>query len=172
MSSSTRFRLLAFLALCLALSAVAHGQQPLTPTWEEARAELANANDTVYVVTIAHPTSRHTCRMQSINAAEIVCSHHGHTTTYRAEDVAALVRRGTHTRWYLYAAAFLGAGGAATWGTVLLASVCAPCAVLTGVAAVLLYWMAPMSAMATDGDSPDKLLYLAPGQSLDLQHAG
>jgi hypothetical protein len=107
--------------------------------------------------------------MQSINASEIVCMHHGHATAYRANDVAALISPGTHTRWSLYAAGFLAASGAATWGTVVLASVCVPCAVVTGVAAIFLCWMAPASAMATDGDTSDKLLYLAPGETLKVK---
>jgi hypothetical protein len=169
MISSTLRSLFTVLALSFALVAVALGQNPVTPAWEGARAELVNTKQALYVVTIAHPKSRRACLMQSINAREIVCMHHGHTTAYRADDVAALISRGTHTRWYLYFAGFLAASGAAAWGTVVLASACAPCAVVTGAAAFFLLWMAPASGMATDGDAPDKLLYLASGQTLKVK---
>jgi hypothetical protein len=166
MISSTLRSLSTVLALGFASSVVALGQNPLSATWEGARAELVNTTQTLYVVTVAHPKSRHACLMQSINASEIVCMHHGHTTAYRADDVAALIYPGDHTRWYLYAAGFLAASGAAIWGTVALASVCGPCAVVTGFAAFILLWMAPASAMTADGDTSDKLLYLASGQTL------
>jgi hypothetical protein len=174
MISSTLRRLSTVLALGSAFATAALGQSPLAPTWESAREELVNTKHTLYVVTISHPSRRHTCLMQSINASEIVCSNHGHATAYRAEEVAALISPGTHTRWYLYAAGFLAAGGATTWVTVILAPVCVPCAATTGIAAFFLYWMAPMSAMATDDDTADTLLYLAPGQSLkvNLRRAG
>lgn len=162
------YRLFTVLALSFIFATVALGQRPLTPTWEGARAELVNMKHTLYVVTISRPMNRRRCLMQSINASEIVCTRHGHTTAYRAEDVAALIIPGTHTRWYFYAAGFLAAGGVATWGTVVLASACAACAAITGVATFFLYWMAPMSAMATDGDTPDTLLYLAPGRTLKV----
>lgn len=162
-------RIFTALALILVFATAASGQSPQTTTWEGARAVLAKTKQTVYIVTITHPKNRRTCLVQSIDASEIVCTHHGHSTAYRAEDVSALISPGTHTRWYLYAAGFLGAGGAATWGTVAFATVCAPCAVITGFAAFVLYWMAPASAMMTDGDSPDALSYLAPGQTLNVK---
>jgi hypothetical protein len=158
------------LALSFVSAAIALGQSPQTSTWEGARTELVNTTQhTLYVITIAHPKSRHTCHIQSIDASEIVCTHHGHTTIYGAADVAALIFPGIHTRWYLYAAGFLAAGGAATWGAVVLASVCAPCFGGTLVAAFIFYGMVPMSAMLTDGDSADTLLYLAPGQTLKVK---
>ena len=174
MNSSTLRLLFTGVALNFVFATVALGQSPRAPAWEGARQALVHTNGTLYIVTISHPNRRHKCLMQSINAGEIVCGQHGHTVAYRAEDVAAIISRGTHTRWYLYFAGFLAAGGAATWATVALTSVCIPCALATGVAAILLYWVAPMTAMFTDGDTDDKLLYLAPGQSLKvrLQRAG
>ena len=169
MTPSTLRRLFTVLMFSFVSVAVAPGQSQLTPTWEGARFKLFNTKQTLYVVTIAHPKSHHTCLMQSINASEIVCTHRGHTTAYRTENVAALIAPGVHARWYLYAAGFLSAGGAATWGTVALATVCPPCAVLTGIAAILLYSMVPLSAMVTDGDTSDKLLYLASGQTLKVK---
>jgi hypothetical protein len=156
------------LALSFVYAAVAFGQSP-TSTWEGTRMALVNSKQSLYVVTMAHPKRRHACLIQSINASEIVCTHHGRTTAYRAGNVAALIFPGTHTRWYLYAAGFLAGSGAATWGTVVLAPICIPCAAVTGIAAFFLFWMAPASAMMTDGDSSDTLLYLAPGQTLKVK---
>ena len=168
MISSAPCRIFRALAFFLVFANIALGQSPQTTTWGHALAVLANSKQTVYVVTIAHPKNHRTCLVQSINASEIVCTHRGHSIAYRAEDVSAIISPGTHTRWYLYAAGFLGAGGAATWGTIALATVCAPCAVITGIAAFVLYWMAPASAMMTDGDSPDTPLYLAPRQTVSV----
>lgn len=168
MLNSMLRRLFVVLAICFVFAATAHGEKPRNATWDGARAELVNAKQKLYVVTIAHPKRRHTCVMQSISYGEIVCVDHGQTTAYRAEDVQALILPGSHTRWYLYFAGFLAAGGAATWGTVVLSSVCVPCAAGTGVAAFLLFMMSPLTGMATDGDVADTLLYLAPGQTLKV----
>ena len=149
-------------------SAVALGQNPQDRAWESAQRNIA-AKEKVYVVTIAHPKRRNLCVVQSIGLDKIVCTHPGHTRVFRAGDVAALIERGEHTRWQLYFAGVLAAGGAATWGTVVLASVCPVCAVATGVAALFLYVVAPLTAMLTEGDSGDSLLYLAEGQHLQVR---
>ena len=54
--------------------------------------------------------------------------------------------------------------GAAIWGTVVLAAACPACAVGTGIAALFFFSAAGVTAYA-DGQ-PDRLLYLAPGQTL------
>lgn len=174
MIPSTLRRTFLVLALSFNFAAVAFSQNPAARTWLGARAEFVNTKQklnkqAIYVVTIAHPTKRRRCLTQSIDAEQIVCTNHRHAITYRAEDVAALIVPGTHTRWYFYAAGFLAAGGAATWAAVVLAPACIPCAAATGVAALFLLWMAPMSAMATDDDTADTLLYLAPGQGLKVK---
>jgi len=154
-------------ALCQSTTISVSAPRGKATTWREAQDRLG-PKDTVYLVTIAQPKHRHTCHIDSMSVDEIVCSHLGHTTTYRADDVAALIHPGSHTPWYLWGAGFLAAGGAATWGTVVLAGVCPPCAVATGIAALFLYWMAPASAFLTDGDYDDALVYLAPGQTLKV----
>jgi len=107
--------------------------------------------------------------MQSINTSEIVCDHHGRLTIYKAQDVAAIIEPGEHTPVLIYVGGILAASGAAAWGTGVLASVCIPCAVVTGVAALFLFMLAPGAAMAADGDSSDTLMYLAPGQKLQVK---
>lgn len=169
MTSLTPRRFISVLALNLILAAVAAGQRPVTSTWHGAAQELVNTKHTLFIVTIAQPTRRHKCIMSSINDSEIVCEHHGHKTAFHAADVAALIFPGKHSRWYLYAAAFLVAAVASTWGTVVLAPICPACAVATGVAALFLYLMAPASPMMTDGDSPDRLFYVAAGQTLQVR---
>ena len=107
--------------------------------------------------------------MQSIDTSQIVCDHHGEKTAYKADDIAAIIEPGEHTPVLIYAGGILAASGAAAWGTAVLASVCIPCAVVTGVAALFLFMMAPGAAMASDGDSSDRLLYIAPGQKLQVK---
>jgi len=57
--------------------------------------------------------------------------------------------------------------GAAIWGTVVLAPVCPPCAVGTGIAAFLIF--GATGAVLIGDDMPDRLLYLAPGQTLQVE---
>jgi hypothetical protein len=132
------------------------------------RSSACRAKKNVKIITIAHPKLRHSCTVVSISANEIICGHSGHTMTFRAEDVAAVIEPGEHSHWYLYFAGSLAAAGAATWGTVVLAAVCPICAAATGVAALFLYVITPGTAFLSDDDSADSLLYLAPGQTLKV----
>ncbi len=163
---TTAHRLITALALSL-ISGAALGQAPQTATWQGAQGLVATKKK-VEIITIAHPKRRYSCVVDSINANEIICEHSGHITTFRAEDVAAVIEPGYHSHWYLYFAGSLAAAGAATWGTVVLAAVCPICAAATGVAALFLYVITPGTAFLSDGDSADSLLYLAPGQTLKV----
>jgi hypothetical protein len=166
MTITTVNRLIMVLALSL-ISGAALGQAPQAATWQGAQA-LVVAKKNVKIITIAHPKLRHPCAVVSISANEIICGHSGHTMTFRAEDVAAVIEPGEHSHWYLYFAGSLAAAGAATWGTVVLAAVCPICAAATGVAALFLYVITPGTAFLSDDDSADSLLYLAPGQTLKV----
>lgn len=161
-------RLVAVLSVSFIFAGAALGQAPKTAAWEPAQWQVG-AKDKVYVVTMAEPKRRRACTVESISADEIVCMHGGHATVYGSKDVAALIHAGEHAPWYLFFAGFLGAGVAATWGTVVLAPICPVCAVATGIAAVFFYVLAPGSAMLTDGDYDGSLLYLAPGQRLQVK---
>ena len=171
MSSSIPIRHIIRCALsCLLFAAAASGQSSPTATWELAPIyAAANTTKKLYIVTISHPKKRHACMLQSIDTSQIVCDHRGHISVYKAEDVAAIIELGEHTPVWIYVGAVLAASGAAAWGTGVLASVCIPCAAVTGVAALFLFMMAPGAAMAADGDSSDTLLYIAPGQKLKVK---
>lgn len=144
-------------------------QAPQNSSWGEGVVRNIAAKDKVYVVTIAHPKYRHVCVVAWIDDDKIACTHPGHESVYRVEDVAALVQPGEHAHVWPYFVGFLASAVAATWGTIVLAPVCPPCAVATGAAALILYWMAPASGMMSDDDSPDTLLYLAAGQRLQVK---
>lgn len=171
MNSSIPIRHIIFcVTFCLLRGAAASGQNSPATTWEGVSIyAAANTTKKLYIVTIAHPKKRNTCMMQSINQSEIACDHHGHPKFYKAEDVAAIIEPGEHTPVLVYVGGILAASGAAAWGTGVLASVCVPCAVVTGVAALFLFIMAPGAAMAADGDTSDTLLYIAPGQKLQVR---
>jgi len=154
---------------CLLFAAVALGQNAPVPAWDVAPIYAANTTKKIYIVTIAHPKRRHSCMMRSIDTTGIVCEHHGHIRNYKAEDVAAIIEPGEHSHWYIYSIGFLAASGLTAWGTAVVASICLPCAIVPGLAAFALFWMAPAMAMAADGDSSDSLLYIAPGQVLKIK---
>jgi len=167
--STVNRNIIIFVASSLIFAVASSGQNSPAPAWEVAPVYPANTTKKIYIVTISHPKKRHTCMMQSINTSEIVCDHHGRLTIYKAQDVAAIIEPGEHTPVLIYVGGILAASGAAAWGTGVLASVCIPCAVVTGVAALFLFMLAPGAAMAADGDSSDTLMYLAPGQKLQVK---
>ena len=169
MTSRMLRSLIAVLALNFAFAAVGVGQTAHPTAWELAGLRLS-LGQTIEVVTIKHPDRRQRCVVNSVNANEIVCTHHGDTIVYQAQDVMALIKPGNHPHVLLWFAGVLAAGGAATWGTIVLTAVCPVCAVGTAVVALGLYVMAPMTGMlADDGDYPEELLYLAPGQTLQVK---
>lgn len=168
MTAPTLRRFITVFALGFISATLALGQTPLTSTWEGAQ-KMTSAKHKVYVVTTGHPERRHACVVRSIDSSGIACTHLGRATVYRAADVAALIRPGSHTKWYLWTAGFAAAAVAATWGTVVLAPVCPPCAVGTGVAALFFVAVTPLTAMMGDEDDADALLYLAPGQALQFK---
>jgi len=171
MIPSTLIRQITFVVVTCFLFAVSARGQSSASTWEVAPVDVGvgNSPKRLYVVTKTHPTKRHTCEARSVSTSEIVCEHHGRPTIYKAEDVAAIIEPGEHSRWHLYSIGFLAASGLTAWGTAVVASICLPCAIAPGFAAFFLFWMAPAMAMGSDGDSPDKLLYIAPGQTLRVK---
>lgn len=160
-------RILTALTFSFISVVAAQGQAAQTTSWASAQGVI-QAEQKVYVITVAHPRRRHACLVHSIDDSEIVCTHLGRTATFHAGDVAALIRPGEHTPVLLFFTGFLAAAGAATWGTVILAPICPVCAVATGVAAAVLYVMTMGSGFLADGDSADTVLYLAAGQKLQV----
>ena len=125
-----------------------------------------NPSGKLFVVTLADPTHRHTCRIQSFTADQLTCKGLG-ARTYPAQDIAALIVPGDYNpkRWLVLG--FNAAAGAAIWGTIVLAPVCVPCAVATGVAAG--YLLGGAGATLICDNLPDRLLYLTPGQTLQVK---
>ena len=132
-------------------------------TWRAA--QMIKSKGKLFVVTIDQPDRKRACRIQSFTLDKLVCSRTvGGSRTYLPKQVVALILPGDD---HLQLKLFLGfnAGlGAAIWGTVVLAATCPPCAVGTGIAALLFFDLAGLSAFA-DSES-NRLLYLAPGQQL------
>ena len=178
MTTTKLSRSITAVTLCFVAAGVALGQAPQvfqiprapqTSSWGDGVQRKVAAKEKVYVVTIAHPKHRNTCIVQSVDADEIVCTHPGHKTIFRAGDVAALIKPGEHTPVLLLFVSFLAGTGAATWGTVVLAGVCPVCAVATGITAAVLFILADGSGFLADGDYADSLLYLAAGQRLQVR---
>ena len=86
---------------------------------------------------------------------------------HASKEVAALTTPSDDGLKLRIVLALNGVAAAAIWGTVVLASTCIPCAVATGVAAFL-FLVAAGGILAAD-DQPETLLYLAPGQKLQVK---
>lgn len=168
MITTTLRRVVSVFALSLICVTGALAQSPDTAAWEGATGKLVDTKQKVEIVTIAEPTRRQMCRVDSIEESEIVCRHHGHTVTFQANDVAALILHGG-TPGHVYFLRFLAAGGTAIFGGALLSLMCPTCAVAAVVAGLVFFAMAPVSAIYCRGNTGDTLLYLAPGQTLRVK---
>jgi hypothetical protein len=140
-----------------------HNDWPLASTLTSAQ-----SIHKLFVVTSAQPTQRHTCRVHSFTADQLVCKAAlGKTRTYKPQEISALITPGDNDIRLRGVLGFNGALAAATWGTVLLAPICIPCAVATGIAALLFFDGAAVTLIA-DGQ-PEAILYLAPNQVLQAK---
>jgi hypothetical protein len=136
-------------------------------TWNDASAHTPYGRK-IFVVTVAQPTHRETCRIQSFTVDRLVCQGpFGRTRIHKPQDVAALILPGEFDLKLRLLLGFDGASAAAAWGTLVLAATCIPCAVATGV--VALFFFGASGAILIGDDQPDALLYLAPGQQLQVK---
>jgi hypothetical protein len=127
-----------------------------------------NPRGKLLIVTLAQPTYRHTCAVHSFTATGLVCKGpFGTTRTYKSSDIAALIVSGEFDLKIRLVLAFNAALGASIWGTVVLAATCPGCAVATGIAA--LFFFGGAGAILIGDDVPDRLLYLAPGETLQVK---
>ena len=158
-------------AFALARATFAFGQQgtlariPVDPPaygWQVAQS-AGSTTHKLFVVTFDQPHHRHSCHIQSFTDDKLVCSRLlGGPRTYLREQVAELILPGDgHTKLWMMLG-FNGQMGAAIWGTVVLAAACPVCAAATGVAALFFFGAAGVILIADD--TPDRLLYTAPGQ--------
>ena len=159
----------ATLALAQTAAPPAHPQPPsLSNTnWGSAE-DLGAPKRILFVVTTARPTHRITCRVQTFTDDQLTCKGpFGRTRIYKAQDIAAIILPGDFATRVGFGLGFTGAAAAATWGTVVLAATCTPCAVGVGIAAFLLF-VVDLGTQAAD-PYEDQLLYLAPGQTLQVK---
>jgi hypothetical protein len=178
MAHQTTCTLTAVLAFTLLSQTLAQAQdQPTTvdlPTsssttqrWDYASL-LAPSGRKILLITIAQPTHRIACRVKSSTVDHIACKDpFGVTHTYKSQDIAALITPGDKDVRIWFLLGFNGASAAAAWGTLVLSATCIPCAVATAVVAFALFGTCGAFLMA-DGQ-PETLLYLAPGQTLQVK---
>jgi hypothetical protein len=129
---------------------------------------IASSRKKIIIATLAQPTRRRTCRVQSFTAGQLVCKgSFGTTHIYKPQEIAALIIPGDNDIRIRFLLGFNSALGAAVWGTVVLAPVCIPCAVATGIAALIFFGAAGATCYG-DGQS-EALICSAPGQILQVQ---
>ena len=180
LSQQTLRRLLTLATLTLLSATLALAQETSQPGDHDfAKQSTDNWGDTVtvstsgkklFVLTMANPTHRHTCRLQSFAADKLVCKGSFHKArVYKPQDIAALtISDDKHfkVRDLPELVVFNALAGASTWGTIVLVPTCPLCAAATAFAAVV-YLVLSNSTFPVDG--PESLLYLAPGQTLQVK---
>ena len=177
LSQQTLRRLLALAALTLFSATLALAQETPpgnrdfakkgTDNWSYA-ATIGSPHKKLFVVTMADPTHRHTCRVQSFTADQLICQGSFHKThIYKPQEVSALVTPGDYSLRVWMVSAANASLGAAIWATLVLIPTCPPCAVATGIAALISFGVAG-AALIGEG-TQEHLLYLAPGQTLQVK---
>jgi hypothetical protein len=176
-------RIIAILTVSLFSGSLALAQQTSTPEpvqetasipafdlhedWAKASA-IASSKHKLIIATSADPTHRHACRVQSFTPDQLVCKgSFGKTNAYKPQEIAALITPGDKDFKLRGVLVVNGVAAAAIWGTVVLAATCIPCAVATGVAA--LFILGAAGAILIADDQPEAILYLAPGQTLQVK---
>jgi hypothetical protein len=163
-------------AITLAATTIALAQSSTPQTrptvaavnWQIAQS-AGSSKRNLFVVTVDQPQRWHPCHVQSFTVDKLVCAREiGGTRTYLPQQIAALILPGDHDVRLRLLLGFNGGLAAAIFSTVVLAAVCPPCAVATGIAA--LFFFGAAGAVLIGDDQPDRLLYLAPGQQLPDKH--
>lgn len=132
--------------------------------WQTAWSRVP-AKAKIQVVTVDQPHRTRGCHIQSFTPEKLVCSGPlGHSHTYLPQNVIALILPGDGEMRFPLWLGFNAGLGAAIWATVVLTATCPACAVATGIAALLFFGAAGSTLYADE--TPDRLLYLAPGQTL------
>ena len=127
---------------------------------------VVNPSGKLFVVTTADPKHRHACRVQSFAVDQLICKG-GRQTNFRTDEIAALIVPGNYVSNRISLALGNATLGAAIWGTIVLAPVCPLCAAATAFQAVNSLGFS--TATLVCNHVPDRLLYLAPGQTLKIQ---
>ena len=168
-------RLLLQLACSAALlAAPAFAQEFLIPQAPDPAAipswPITVPGDQVLVVTVAEPTKRHACKVQSLTAQALTCTRSlgREPVVYTPEQVAALISPRSHSHAWVQSILAAGIGGGILYGAVLLNPISEAAAVTVGIIAAVVILTSPMYAF--DGqDTPDRLLFLQPGQTLAVE---
>ncbi len=120
------------------------------------------------IVTVGDPSRTHPCRLDRIDPDKIVCREHRGTRVYTQPEVAALIVPGSRTGLSSLAELCLVSGGI-TGGLVMLAFLgpwAIAVAALIGLVTVVPAWI--LGGLDPDRNSPDRLVYLKPGESLSV----
>ena len=169
--------LTSILALAVLFQALAQAQEQVSianlpapgsaHTWQTAQLR-APAGRKIQVVTKAQPTHRIACRVASFTGEQLLCKGaFGETRIYDSQDIAALIRPGDYNQRFPFVIGLNTAAGFAIWGTIVLVATCIPCAAAT--AFVALGVLGAAGAVLIADDQPDALLYLAPGEHLQVK---
>ena len=185
LSQQTLRRLLTLATLMLLSATLALAQhrsvtsaRPSAPTftaaWREPRyrdwSQLypLHLGGRLFVLTTQHPKARHTCHVRSFATDQLVCRDSlGVPHTYKSQDIATLIIPGEYELKLRMLAGFNAGLGAGIWATIVLAPVCPPCAAATALVALCAFSGA--GAIMVGDDIEDAILYLAPGQTLQIK---
>jgi hypothetical protein len=143
-----------------------HYSHPKFTNWDS----LAQINPSgkLFVITLAQPAHRHSCAVRSFTATELVCKgSFGSVRSYKALEIAALIVPGDFAARVGFAVGFTGATAVVAWRAFVLAATCTACAVGVAIGAFLLFVL-DVGTQAAD-PANDALLYLAPGQNLQVK---
>ncbi len=165
--------ILVLFAVALVSATIAIAQPPASTeahaihtsnTWQIAQS-VGPSKGKLFVITVDQPDRKQSCRIQSFTVDKLVCSRAiGGPRTYLPQQIVALILPGDGDLKLRLLLGLNGGLAAAIWGTVVLVATCPPCAVATGIVALVLFNAA--GAVLIGDDEPDHLLYLAPGQRL------
>jgi len=140
--------------------------EPKFTNWESL--SQINPSGKLFVITLAQPLHRHPCAVRSFTATELVCrGSFGSVRSYKASEIAALIVPGDFAARVGFAIGFTGATAVVAWRAFVLAATCTPCAVGVAIGAFLLL-VVNLGTQAAD-PVDDALLYLAPGQNLEVK---
>ena len=188
LSQQTLRRLLALAALTFLSATLALAQQAQQPSPDHAHPAAStlvhsasydhprftnwyslgviNPSGKLFVVTSTDPTHRHTCRVQSFTIDQLICKG-GSRTNFRTDEIAALIVPGNYVSQHFLVAVGNAALGAAIWGTIVLAPICPLCAAATAFGGLDAVGFSLVTLVCDN--VPDRLLYLAPGQTLQVK---
>ena len=132
-------------------------------SWETARTSLAGKGRLI-IITAEEPHRRQVCHVESFAAEKLVCRRGiGRTRTYLPDQIAAVIMPGDRVLAIGMLTGFNAGLGASIWGTIVLAAACPLCAAGTAAAALLFLSLAGLTIFT--GDTPETVVYLAPGQT-------